>query len=168
MSKRQADQEELREQTKSTAFGTGRQRHVNDQNAMGDFEDAWEDEIEEESGDEQAMEEEENPEDADGMDVDEKEAEDEAGDLKLYLPGQPLEEGEVLEADLSTYVMLHNLEVRLPFLSFDVLRDGLGDERRNFPATAYVAAGTSVPGVRDNEVLVMKMSNLHKTQNEGV
>ncbi|KAF7732578.1 ribosome biosynthesis protein rrb1 [Apophysomyces ossiformis] len=166
MSKRQADQEDLREQAKSAVFEIGQQRHVNEQNAMGDFEDAWEDEIEEESADEQAMEE-EQAEDADGMDVDEKdEAEEEESDLKLYLPGQPLEEGEVLEADQSTYVMLHNLDVRLPFLSFDVLKDGLGDERRNFPATAYVVAGTSVPGVRDNEILVMKMSNLHKTQQD--
>lgn len=68
------------------------------------------------------------------MDVDEKEEADEEEndkDLKLYLPGQPLAEGEVLEADPSVYVMLHNLDVRLPFLSFDVLEDKLGDERKN-------------------------------------
>lgn len=68
------------------------------------------------------------------MDVDEKEEEEEEEtdkDLKLYLPGQPLAEGEVLEADNSVYVMLHNLDVRLPFLSFDVLEDKLGDERKN-------------------------------------
>lgn len=66
------------------------------------------------------------------MDVDEKEEEEETDkDLKLYLPGQPLAEGEVLEADPSVYVMLHNLDVRLPFLSFDVLEDKLGDERKN-------------------------------------
>lgn len=67
-----------------------------------------------------------------GMDVDEKEEEEEKEeDLKLYLPGQPLAEGEVLEADHSVYVMLHNLDVRLPFLSFDILEDKLGEERKN-------------------------------------
>ena len=66
-----------------------------------------------------------------GMEVDEKDEEEEEKDLKLYLPGQPLAEGEVLEADHSVYVMLHNLDVRLPFLSFDVLEDKLGDERKN-------------------------------------
>lgn len=67
-----------------------------------------------------------------GMDVDEKEEEgDNDKDLKLYLPGQPLAEGEVLEADQSVYVMLHNLDVRLPFLSFDILEDKLGEERKN-------------------------------------
>lgn len=71
------------------------------------------------------------------MDVDgdegkqEEEEEEEEEELKLYLPGQPLEEGETLEADQSVYVMLHNLDVRLPFLSFDVLQDGLGEERKN-------------------------------------
>lgn len=71
------------------------------------------------------------------MDIDEanneleQDEEEEEKDLKLYLPGQPLEEGEVLEADQSVYVMLHNLDVRLPFLSFDIINDNLGDERKN-------------------------------------
>lgn len=66
------------------------------------------------------------------MDVDEQQdGEETPEDLKVYLPGQPLAEGEVLEADPSVYVMLHNLDVRLPFLSFDVIEDKLGDERKN-------------------------------------
>ena len=49
MSKRQADQAELRDQAKSTAYGNGASRHMNeDKNEMGDFEDAWEDEMEDE------------------------------------------------------------------------------------------------------------------------
>ncbi|KAI8388336.1 WD40-repeat-containing domain protein [Radiomyces spectabilis] len=167
MSKRQADQDDLRDQSKSTALNDGHNRqYAGEVSQMGEFEDAWEDEFEEEEqveeDEEQAMDESgEDAEMKDGMDVDEKEEE-----LKLYLPGQPLEEGEVLEADQSVYVMLHSLDVRLPFLSFDILEDKLGDERKNFPATSYIAAGTSMPGVRDNEVLVMKMSNLHKTQQD--
>ncbi|KAI8092521.1 WD40-repeat-containing domain protein [Halteromyces radiatus] len=163
MSKRQADQDEY-PQTK--AVMGGQSRHQPEEiSAMGEFEDAWEDEIEEESGAEEDMEEESMDQDGnEGMEVDEPTEEEQEKELKMYLPGQALEEGEVLEADQSVYIMLHNLDVRLPFLSFDVLNDSLGDERKNFPATAYVAAGTSVPGVRDNEVVVMKLSNLHKTQ----
>jgi ribosome assembly protein RRB1 len=49
MSKRQADQADIREQNKSTAFGNGSNRHSTEaKNEMGDFEDAWEDEMEEE------------------------------------------------------------------------------------------------------------------------
>lgn len=74
-----------------------------------------------------------------GMEVDEEMDQEEDGqqedqpepELRTYLPGQPLEEGETLEADQSVYVMLHNLDVRAPFLSFDVLQDNLGDERKN-------------------------------------
>ncbi|KAI8080240.1 WD40-repeat-containing domain protein [Gilbertella persicaria] len=166
MSKRQADPSDSR-QNKTTAFGNGVSRHAEEKNEMGEFEDAWEDEMEEEEVVE-SMEPEAND-NEDGMDVDMKEDDDEEeGDknLKLYLPGQPLAEGEVLEADPSVYVMLHNLDVRLPFLSFDILEDKLGEERKNYPATAYVAAGTSLPGDRNNEVLVMKMSSLHKTQQD--
>jgi hypothetical protein len=47
MSKRQADQSDSRDQNKSTAFGNGASRHVaEEKNAMGEFEDAWEDDIE--------------------------------------------------------------------------------------------------------------------------
>lgn len=149
MSKRQADQDDL-PQTKSTLGGQQRHPQAADTNGMGEFEDAWEDEIEEES----------EVEDMDqdngdgktrqgyctfvimtlgpflGMELDEPVAEEdqeeeEENELRMYLPGQPLEEGEVLEADQSVYVMLHNLDVRLPFLSFDVLNDTLGDERKN-------------------------------------
>ncbi|KAI7868744.1 WD40-repeat-containing domain protein [Spinellus fusiger] len=165
MSKRQAEDNHASHQTTTHSH----EKHLNERDAMGDFEDAWEDEIEEESGDEQEMQQEDEDIEASNqgscMDIDDKEDEEEE-ELKLYLPGQPLEEGEVLEADQSVYVMLHNLDVRLPFLSFDVLEDTLGDERKSFPATAFIAAGTSVPGVRDNEVLVIKMSNLHKTQQD--
>ncbi|KAI8146103.1 WD40-repeat-containing domain protein [Fennellomyces sp. T-0311] len=170
MSKRQADRdEEMQQDYKAADLGNGRLRSANgDLNEMGEFEDAWEDDFEQESGDEQQDNGQDQAMDEDGMDVDEKEEdeEQEEPELRTYLPGQPLEEGEQLEADQSVYVMLHNLDVRAPFLSFDILQDSLGEERKNFPATAYVAAGTSVPGVRDNEVLVMKLSQLHKTQQE--
>lgn len=54
MSKRRADLSDLPE-TKSVAGGKSRHQTFDDNNGMGEFEDAWEDEIEEESGDEQAM-----------------------------------------------------------------------------------------------------------------
>lgn len=48
MSKRQADQSELRDQNKAATFGNGATRHATEEkNVMGEFEDAWEDDIEE-------------------------------------------------------------------------------------------------------------------------
>jgi len=61
------------------------------------------------------------------MDVDEKEEKD----LEVYLPGKPLGKDEVLEADQSVYEMLHKLNVEWPCLSFDILQDRLGDDRKN-------------------------------------
>lgn len=47
---------------------------------------------------------------------------------QIYLPGisQPLGPDEVLEPDLSTYDMLHTVNVTWPCLSFDILEDNLG------------------------------------------
>ncbi len=48
---------------------------------------------------------------------------------QVYVPGQELQEGEELEVDNSTYEMLHRLNVEWPILSFDFMRDGLGQQR---------------------------------------
>lgn len=61
------------------------------------------------------------------MEVDEKEDKE----LEVYLPGKALGKDEVLEADQSVYEMLHKLNVEWPCLSFDVLQDRLGDDRKN-------------------------------------
>jgi len=50
---------------------------------------------------------------------------------EIYLPGQSLDRDQVLMPDLSTYDMLHSMSVQWPFLSIDVIKDQLGDERRN-------------------------------------
>lgn len=92
--------------------------------------------------------------------------EDEDKDIRVYLPGQALEKDEVLEADQSAYEMLHSMNVKWPCLSFDILWDQLGDERCTFPATTYVVTGTQADQANNNEVLVMKMSQLAKTKND--
>jgi len=88
----------------------------------------------------------------------------------VFIPGKyRLGDDEVLEADDTVYIMRHSMNVNWPCLSFDVLRDNLGDERQRFPATAYIVSGTQAdsrtPG--KNEVVVYKMSSLHRTQKDG-
>lgn len=84
---------------------------------------------------------------------------------QIYLPGisQPLGPDEVLEPDLSTYDMLHTVNVTWPCLSFDILEDNLGDQRRSYPHSAYIVTGTQAQKARDNEITVMKFSSLNKT-----
>lgn len=65
--------------------------------------------------------------------------------------------------------MLHRLNVTWPCLSFDVLRDQLGSaaERQKYPQTAYFVAGTQADTAKNNELMVMKASSMHKTQKDG-
>lgn len=142
---------------------------------MGDFEDEWEDEVD--VDDETAPQETtdaQNGDDEDAMDVDVHPAvedtepsRDRQEGTEAFIPGKhTLSKDEVLEPDQSAYEMLHRMNVTWPCLSFDVLRDDLGDERRKYPATAFVVTGTQAESSNKNEVLVMKMSSLHKTQKD--
>jgi ribosome assembly protein RRB1 len=65
--------------------------------------------------------------DEDKMDEDDEGAE--GSDVRAYLPGGELEDGEELEADMSAYDMLHGFNVEWPSLSFDILPDALGNNR---------------------------------------
>jgi len=75
-----------------------------------------------------------------------------------------LEPGQILAPDPSTYEMLHNLNTPWPCLSFDIVRDGLGDARKVYPATMYTVAGTQAQSRRaeENQLLIMKFSGLSK------
>ncbi|KAF8632940.1 hypothetical protein AX15_001547 [Amanita polypyramis BW_CC] len=144
------------------AHGAGPRRESVLANEMGEFEDAWEDELE---SDEDVVDAEE-----DAMDVDQALPPVDESELipRVYIPGNHiLDKDEILEADDSVYIMRHSMNVHWPCLSFDILRDNLGDERQRFPATAYIVAGTQARIAKDNEVIVYKMNSLHRTQKDG-
>lgn len=88
------------------------------------------------------------------------------GKKGVYLPGQPLAEDEELVCDDSAYIMMHQAHTGAPCLSFDIIQDELGDNRETFPLTAYIVAGTQAAQAHVNNVIVMKMSNLHRTSKE--
>ena len=106
------------------------------------------------------------------MDIDEvpaiEESEEQPHSLEAFIPGtHVLAKDEILEPDDSVYIMRHSMNVTWPCLSFDVLRDSLGNERQRYPATAYVVAGTQAVETNQNELSVFKMSSLHRTQKDG-
>lgn len=106
------------------------------------------------------------PEDAES-DIDDNDDEDDSGmkiQKEVYLPGKPLNEDEELVCDESAYVMLHQASTGAPCLSFDVIADELGTDRQDYPLTAYMVAGTQAARTHVNNLIVMKMHNLHKTQ----
>ncbi|KAF8455905.1 WD40-repeat-containing domain protein [Terfezia claveryi] len=152
---------------------------------MGDFEDQFEDEFESEDEITEAGADGNPPDsdddddgageaDADGdthMDIDGDEKK--AGSAKkksheeVYLPSRrTLGKDEILEPDPTAYHMLHRMNVTWPCLSFDVLRDGLGEERRGYPATTYLVTGTQAEHSRKNEIMVLKLSGLNKMQHD--
>lgn len=105
-----------------------------------------------------------------GMDIDQvlpaiEEDDEQPPPTEVFIPGtDALGQGEILEADDSVYIMRHSMNVNWPCLSFDVLQDNLGDERQRYPATAYLVAGTQADVAKNNEVVVYKLSSLHRTR----
>lgn len=97
------------------------------------------------------------------MEEGEEGSNDEDSRPKTYLPDQPLKEDEHLICDQSAYVMLHQAQTGAPCLSFDIVTDNLGNDRHEFPMTTYLVAGTQASSAHLNNILVVKMSNLHPT-----
>ena len=102
------------------------------------FEDPFGDEFEEENfddDDELGDDNDENDDNIEGADDDDQDGmmETEASEApkQVWRPGvDRLEEGETLEYDPSAYVMYHSLRTEWPCLSFDFLRDNLGEGRQ--------------------------------------
>lgn len=90
-------------------------------------------------------------------------------DAGTFIVGRhKLEPGQTLAPDPSTYKMLHSLSTPWPCLSFDIVRDGLGDGRTVYPATMYVVAGTQAAAGHEseNQLMVMKFSGLSRMRKE--
>jgi ribosome assembly protein RRB1 len=91
-------------------------------------------------------------------------------DQQTFLPGRnKLDAGQTLAPDLSAYEMLHTLEPTWPCLSFDIIKDQLGDNRKSFPATVYAVGGTQAAAgrERENQLMVMKLSGLSRNDQAG-
>ncbi|KAL7272498.1 Ribosome assembly protein rrb1 [Rhizina undulata] len=124
---------------------------------MGEFEDNYDDEYESDTSIIEAGADGEHPHhdevENNGMEVDQQ----------VYMPSRRiLGKDEILEPDPSAYHMLHSVNVNWPCLSFDILKDGMGEERRGFPGTVYLTAGTQAARAKDNEVMVVKLSGLSR------
>lgn len=90
-------------------------------------------------------------------------------DQQTFIVGRnKLEPGQTLSPDLSTYEMLHALSTPWPCLSFDIIKDELGDNRKTYPATMYAVAGTQADAKqeKENQIMVMKFSGLSRMDRE--
>ncbi|KAI9730993.1 MAG: ribosome biosynthesis protein rrb1 [Cirrosporium novae-zelandiae] len=162
MAKRAADESE---ELVGALKGGDRPENTPPPNEAEDFEDEFEDEFESDSDvveagvDGRPDEEREAEEQRDAMDMDEQ----------VFMPGRTkLAPGETLSPDPSTYEMLHTFTTTWPCLSFDIVPDQLGNERKTFPATVYAVAGTQAAMGKENEnsLMVMKLSGLSRMDHE--
>jgi ribosome assembly protein RRB1 len=71
-----------------------------------------------------------------------------------------------LEMDPSAYKMHQTLTPEWPSLSFDLLRDDLGDNRQRFPHSLQAVFGTQADNPSENQVTVLKLSDLSKIQQD--
>lgn len=149
--------------------GGGKREAGNEEDEL-EFEDPYGDELVEEeaaAGDEEAKEEDEEAAgDAAAQDR-AMEAADGSDKPRVWRPGDRLEEGEELDWDSSAYTAYHKLRLDWPSLSFDVIRDHLGDFRTRFPLTSYLAVGSQADRAENNVVRILKVSEMHKTKHDG-
>jgi ribosome assembly protein RRB1 len=67
-----------------------------------------------------------------------------------------------LEMDPTAYKMYHTLTPEWPSLSFDLLRDNLGENRQRYPHTLQAVVGTQADNPSSNKLTVLKLSDLSK------
>eukprot|EP00771_Trimastix_marina_P003895 gnl/Trimastix_PCT/606.p1 GENE.gnl/Trimastix_PCT/606~~gnl/Trimastix_PCT/606.p1 ORF type:complete len:528 (+),score=165.63 gnl/Trimastix_PCT/606:42-1625(+) len=85
----------------------------------------------------------------------------------IYRPGDPLPDGEQLVYESKAYDMMHQLHVEWPCLSFDIMRDQLGDaDDRHYPHTMYCCAGTQATQATGNKVSIMRVTDLYRTKHD--
>mmetsp|Transcript_23243 Transcript_23243/g.55098 ORF Transcript_23243/g.55098 Transcript_23243/m.55098 type:complete len:577 (-) Transcript_23243:29-1759(-) len=142
------------------------------------FEDPFIDELIEETDvvvdkDDEEDDEEEDDEDEDGDDDDNDMVEDNGAanggdDVELIQSWHPLmghrdneaDEELELEMDPTAYKMHHALTPEWPCLSFDLLRDPLGDNRQRFPHSVQAVIGTQADEPQNNSLTVIKLSDM--------
>ena len=83
------------------------------------------------------------------------------------LTGERLKEGQELEMDPTAYKMHHGLTAEWPSLSFDFVRDDLGDHRTRFPHCVTAVMGSQADTAENNQLTVLKLSDLSRIQVEN-
>lgn len=83
----------------------------------------------------------------------------------VWRPGvDGMDADEELEYDPSVYDCLHAWQLDWPCLSFDILRDELGDTRERFPHSLFAIAGTQADVATKNHLTMMRLTRLKKTR----
>lgn len=149
---------------------------MDDNDSELSFEDPFEDQLED-SDDEQDMLQTNIRNNADNenssepqtelMDTEDGDLDDDEENVKqeVWIPRlHEAKKGEKMEVVSSAYQMIHNMNSEWPCLSFDVVRDPLGDSRTRYPMTAYITAGSQASQTDENCIYLIKVSQMNKTR----
>lgn len=91
--------------------------------------------------------------------------ESENASSRVYLPNARDDSDGPLECDESAYICYFVVRTEYPCLSFDIIPDGLGNDRADkFPLTMTLVGGTEVKNISKNSLLIMKLSNMEKNK----
>ena len=77
---------------------------------------------------------------------------------------------ETLTYDSTAYEMYHASPAEWPCLSFDCVRDSLGQNRYKYPMTGYIVTGSQIGPEDDSScrMYVLKFSELYRTTYDDV
>ena len=70
---------------------------------------------------------------------------------------------EEMEYDAAAYDCLHAFSHEWPSLSFDILKDDMGDERTQFPHAFFMVSGTQADRANKNALSISRVGRLKKT-----
>ena len=84
---------------------------------------------------------------------------------KVWRPPENSQEGasDEMEYDATAYDCLHAFSHEWPSLSFDILRDDMGDERSKFPHAFFMVSGTQADQASKNALSISRVGRLKKT-----
>ena len=84
---------------------------------------------------------------------------------KVWRPPENSQEGasDEMEYDATAYDCLHAFSHEWPSLSFDILRDDMGDARSKFPHAFFMVSGTQADQASKNALSISRVGRLKKT-----
>jgi len=101
--------------------------------------------------------------DSEGEDVSMDSDSNEKIKSQVWLPGiNSLGDDEVLECEKGTYTIYQTLRCDWPCLSFDIIRDSLGQFRTRFPLTMYMVVGSQASNASQNQIQIFKFSDIYQ------
>lgn len=133
------------------------------------FEDPYEDVFIEEEETMVVSDEEQQQEEYKTRTVNLEEEKEEQEKIQSWTPlnNEQKNDNEEIEITPEAYKLYYNLTTEWPCLSFDIINDNLGYNRKKFPHSLTAVIGTQADYDRNNKITVLKLNDLGKMKNDN-